>query len=320
MKVEIPDAVKADIPPTRWGKVLASTPVIMAVIATALAGLSSSEMSKAQYLRSLAAQQQSKAGDQWGYYQAKRLRETVLEEELDVLNDREAVQPLDAAAFSAAVKALPAGGDRAADRDRLAQLVESPAGQAALLALAAGATAAPPAAALPPAVASGLAGLQAPSAGPAAVEPLSDEVMASALRAARDQVAAYDQVTKPIAQAIDQGEALLRTLAGDAQTRLLQRSLLAARLRWNAARYASEAHLNQTIANLEELAVARSNHAADHHHERSGRFFLGMLAAQLGVIVATMAIAAKKRNLLWGFAAAAGLVSVVFASYVFAFV
>ncbi len=91
MKVEIPEAVKAELPPTRWGKVLASTPVIMAVVATALAGLSSSEMSKAQYLRSLAAQQQSKAGDQWGYYQAKRLRETVLEEEFDVLNDREAV-------------------------------------------------------------------------------------------------------------------------------------------------------------------------------------------------------------------------------------
>ncbi len=316
MKVEIPDAVKADIPPTRWGKVLASTPVIMAVVATALAGLSSSEMSKAQYLRSLAAQQQSKAGDQWGYYQAKRLRETILVQEFDLLNDREQVQPLAAAAFATAVKGLPAGGAR----DRLIELMDAPQGQAALQALAAGATAAPPAAALPPGIAAGIAGLQTGTESRVADEPVSDPEVAAALRGARDLALAYDQTTRPIAQTIDQGEAQLHALAGDAQTRLLQRSLLAARLRWNAARYASEAHLNQTIANLEELSVARSNHAAEHHHARSARFFLGMLAAQLGVIVATMAIAARKRSLLWGFAAAAGLVSVVFAAYVFAFV
>ena len=74
MKTEIPDALKTDVPQTQWGKLLLATPVVMTVIATLLAGLASSEMTRAQYARSFAAQLQSKAGDQWSYFQAKRLR------------------------------------------------------------------------------------------------------------------------------------------------------------------------------------------------------------------------------------------------------
>ena len=74
MKVQIPDQLKAEVPQTTWGKVLMSTPVVMTVVATMLAGLASSEMTRAQYDRALAAQQQSKAGDQWSFFQAKRLR------------------------------------------------------------------------------------------------------------------------------------------------------------------------------------------------------------------------------------------------------
>ena len=74
MKVTIPDELKRDIPQTGWGKILSATPIVMTVIATLLAGLASSEMTRAQYDRSLAAQQQSKAGDQWSFFQAKRLR------------------------------------------------------------------------------------------------------------------------------------------------------------------------------------------------------------------------------------------------------
>ena len=73
-QIKIPDALKADMPQSNWGKVLAATPVIMTVIATLLAGLASSEMTRAQYDRSLAAQQQNKASDEWGFFQAKRLR------------------------------------------------------------------------------------------------------------------------------------------------------------------------------------------------------------------------------------------------------
>jgi hypothetical protein len=54
--------------------VLTSTPVALTVVATILAAVSSSEMTLAQYHRALAAQNQSKASDQWNFFQFKRSR------------------------------------------------------------------------------------------------------------------------------------------------------------------------------------------------------------------------------------------------------
>src|SRR6266852_3465588 len=65
--------------------VLTATPVVLTVVATILAGLSTSEMTQAQYHRSLAAQNQSKASDQWGFFQAKRSRATSERATADVL-------------------------------------------------------------------------------------------------------------------------------------------------------------------------------------------------------------------------------------------
>src|SRR5262249_10304507 len=70
---------------TAWEVVLTATPVILTMLATVLAGLSSSEMTLSQYFRSVAAQNQSKAGDQWGLFQAKRIRGTTLEMEVSLL-------------------------------------------------------------------------------------------------------------------------------------------------------------------------------------------------------------------------------------------
>ena len=66
-------------PRTAWEKVITSTPIILTVVATILAGLSSGEMTRAQYHRALAAQNQSKVSDQWNFFQAKRIRGTNME-------------------------------------------------------------------------------------------------------------------------------------------------------------------------------------------------------------------------------------------------
>jgi hypothetical protein len=62
---------------TLWDIILTATPVILTVLATLLASRSASEMTQAQYYIALATQNQSKAGDQWAFFQAKRLRQTV---------------------------------------------------------------------------------------------------------------------------------------------------------------------------------------------------------------------------------------------------
>ena len=57
-----------DAPKSATAKALAAVPVALTVLATILAGLSSSEMTRSMYYRSLAAQHQSKAGSQWAFF------------------------------------------------------------------------------------------------------------------------------------------------------------------------------------------------------------------------------------------------------------
>lgn len=269
MKVEIPDSLKQDVPQTIWGKILTATPVVMAVLATMLAGLSSSEMTRAQYDRSLAAQQQSKAGDQWGFFQAKRLRGALQRSTLDVLQGLAPVRPLS----TELIEKIPSEARDAMVKGEVpvAPVVSVPGTNATV------------------------------------------EALTKALHAAEEQVSAFDAALQPINKMVEKAE---RELMAPSITR----DLTAARLRYAAARYDAEARLNQSVANIYELQVRKSNQSAERHHRRSQRFFFGMLAAQCGVIIATFAIAARKRNLLWSLAAAAGTAAIGFSVYVYLFV
>ncbi len=83
-------------------KIIIYTPVVLTVIATVLAGISSSEMSAAQYYRSIAAQMQSKVSDQWGFFQAKRLREEQCNTSIQILQNLTRPTPLDPQSLRAA--------------------------------------------------------------------------------------------------------------------------------------------------------------------------------------------------------------------------
>jgi hypothetical protein len=84
-KLPTPPAVGDDTRPRSLGDtIITATPVVLTVLATTLAGLSSNSMIQAQFQRSLAAQNQSRAGDQWAYFQAKRIRGVVLTRALDL--------------------------------------------------------------------------------------------------------------------------------------------------------------------------------------------------------------------------------------------
>jgi hypothetical protein len=297
MKTEIPENLKADLPPTGWGRILGMTPVVMTVIATALAGLASSEMTRAQYDRSLAAQLQSKAGDQWGLFQAKKLRSAFQKTAFDLLASSFELHPLDASALPAAaedrtaVELLQHGGSP--------ESAAAPATDGEIKAAIGAVEASSPD--------SEIAGLLAH---------VDDASLDRALRAAEDQVQALDAADQPAERAIAQLDSVL----GPAQKGVeasIRRDFTALRLRRESQRYDSEARLNQAIANIYELQVRKANISAERHHVRSQRFFYGMLGAQMAVIISALSIAARQRNLLWSLAAAAGLGAVSFAVYVY---
>jgi len=253
----------------------------MTVVATMLAGLASSEMTRAQYTRALAAQQQSKTGDQWAFFQAKRLRSALQLSTLDMLQSTAEVHRLDDATLASIALPVPPS---AAPLD--------PPTKAALDAVAVG----------------------RPDAEVAAlIEKLNDQTLEGAVRAARERADAFDAAEQPVNKAVEQ-------LESESTGKPNHRDVVGARLRYTAQRYDSEARLNQAIAYLYELQVRRSNLAAQRHERRSQRFFFGMLAAQAAVIIATFALAAKQRNLLWSVAAAAGAAAVGFAIYVYLFI
>ncbi len=322
MKLTIPDDLKKDVPPNQWGKILSSTPVVMTVVATLLAGLASSEMTRAQYDRALAAQQQSKAGDQWSFFQAKRLRSALQQNTLELLQSTTEIRPLDAAKLRQAAKALPAA---ASIRTNLLARLDLADGLPTLRALAQGEMPAPPAeAGLNPVLTAALdavADARPESEITPLLAPVSNPELDAALRSARDRSQAYDSAVKPFNAMLDLLEQLagrlpLNAAAGDS----LSRDITAVRLRCLSHRYETEARLNQRIANLLELQVRKSNLTAERHHRRSQRFFFGMLAAQAAVIVSTFALATQRRSLLWSLAAAAGLLAIFFAIYVYLFV
>ncbi len=294
MKTEIPDALKADVPPTKWGKLLLATPVVMTVIATLLAGLASSEMTRAQYDRAFAAQLQSKAGDQWSYFQAKRLRGVMQRNTLDLLRSTTMVRPLDEAA-------LKQFGDLAPQT---------------IAALQTGQLPPLPPATLDPKLKAALEAVEN-SRPENEIAPrllaLTAKDLDEALKTARDRAQAFDLALQPVNEAMDRIDKSLAAAPSSDTTR----DFTAARLRGTAARYDAEARLNQAVANVLELQVRLNNLAAERHHRRSGWFFFGMLAAQAAVIIATFAIAARQRNLLWSLAAIAGLGAIAFAIYVY---
>lgn len=303
MATQIPDELKAGLPQTKWGKVLGMTPVVMTVIATLLAGLSNGEMTRAQYTRALAAQQQSKAGDQWGFFQAKRLRSAIQLGTLDVvqLTDRGHQSNADALRAFAATLPDPAGV------------------QAALTYLLAGRLPEAVAAAKPdPTVQAALDGIEQVLPDPELTQRLNaakPELVATAIRAAQENVHTFDDRLRPVVTGGDRlGDAIDAAAQKD-----LGRDFAELRLRYSALRYDAEAALNRAVAGLYEVQVRQSNLIAERHQRRSQQFFYGMLGAQAAVIIATFALAAQRRNVLWSLAATAGLGALTFAAYVFLF-
>jgi len=322
--IKVPDELKQDLPQSSWGKIIIATPVVMTVVATLLAGLANSEMTKAQYERSLGAQMQSKAGDQWGFFQAKRLRSSIQVSTLEIIGATVSSPNFDANRLLQAVEQLPNDEAGEAQKKPLLALLNSTEGKSALHCLSTGSLPSFTASFKPSEpIAAVQHALELNEESPetnALVSKLSDKDLNADLAAARAQVKAFDELTKPVNQALAKLSNDLQRLRADGLDGGQALALSTAKLRYEAQRYEAEARLNQQVAGMLELQVRKANLSSERHHRRSQKFFFGMLGAQFGAIASTFAIATQKRNLLWGLAAAAGFLSLSMAGYVYLFV
>ena len=76
-------------------------------------------------------------------------------------------------------------------------------------------------------------------------------------------------------------------------------------------------HRSAHYGRIITVQVRHSGYESDRHRERSTKFFYSMLIAQLGVTVASLALARQQRNWLWLVAALAGFTALTFSGYVY---
>lgn len=407
-----PETPDNDKPRSKFDTLLTSTPVILTVLSTLLAGLSSSEMTKAQYHRALAAQNQSKAGDQWNFFQAKRIRGTNMDTTADVIAALAEPGAVDRARLSAFKSELVADLDRTkAESEKLVKMVndaKSALGSSSESVLRSSVQLKESAnKAWSNAVANqknmgtlmegekatnafdSVAKNALPEVKDSPVEdsaindvlkairerktekqtaPLmpkvSEESLHEALETAEDNAQRFDAACDPIndvlkvagfavadqvkltrsfqraaaqfTQSLDDAGVAdkkdlddirktsttiqrtadrLKTQAGQ-----LYADFVSSRHHFNARRYEKEARYNIAVASLYEVQVRKSSWNSERHRMRSGYFFFGMLAAQAGVTIATLALAVKFRSILWSVASLAGLAAIAIAVVVYLYV
>ena len=320
-------------PKSIWEKIFTSTPVIMTVVATILAGLSSGESSQSQYFRAMAAQNQSKAGDQWAYFQAKKTRSAMASQErLNLLGQ---AKPLTDASIASLQEMLPAqlGGGSATKNSTLFSQVHEPAFKEAILSLNKP---------LPKAdvlkfsdpefqeIFTAISRGDENSIDDKKIVQLKDEVIEAAMATARKMVAdSDDQIAATTKSAKGYQEALeligMKTEAaktGDSAVspfRQIVMDFTYAKLNFESARLEREARLNQNVATIYEVIVNKSSWQSQRARTRSKFFFYGMLAAQAAVTIATMALAVRDKNWLWGIAAAIGFVAIGYGAYIYVY-
>lgn len=327
--------------------ILTSLPVVLTVVATVLAGLSSGEMTRAQYYRSMAAQMQAKASDQWSYFQAKRGRSIDALQALDLLSISAHPGSLDAGVLRAASAGLKqaAGGDakfapRAADLDvELSAVLAGPNWAGAMEVV----NGHPPTVVDQPIASSRV--LEAMSEvekdqSEAVMAPLLRQItgdeIADAQRVVNDNLNAFDASFEPAGKVLDKlrgiftresqlwtdfvrgGVGVAKGSGQDIDS--AQADVTAARLRETSMRYDREADYNKSLGQLCEVLVRQAGVHCTRAQARSALFFYCMLAAQAGVVISSLSLAIRRGNAFWLMAAVAGAAAVMASSYVYLFI
>lgn len=389
----------AEKPKTAWDRIVTITPVLLTVISTLLAGLSSGEMTRAQYHRALAAQNQSKASDQWSFFQAKKIRGTEVELFLERLAatsrpgtitaamvrssymllvgtlqdirekasqlDQSSAKSEDAAhrpALDAFLRHGSAGQGLASASKRLDAAMQDP-----KLFEYVGTRALPDSKSLEDMdqeardalndaqlseVVKAIGDRKPTASILGMVKPIMPETIQAGIRGAEARNLAVDKSTDPYSDQIDKITNLIQELLGAvalahqvavmaelgssspsnsgpmqaflrSETKVksaadeLNRLWQVARYDFTLRRYKREASENQRTATMFEVQVYKSGATSENHALRSRFFFLGMLGAQAGVTISSLALAAKQKSMLWTVATLAGVSALIFSAWVY---
>jgi hypothetical protein len=298
------DAPPADEPKSLFEKMGAALPVALTAIATAFAGLSSSEMSQAMYWRSAAAQDQAKTNDQWSLAGFKR--------------DRSLIAQSAAAQLRAGVGYRPAPPPADVHPQLATRVRGALSGQVVSRSD------------LPPhddepilAVLAAIHDRRPESEVVALARQVDrdrlDQIISDAALAVREAEASWDPLGAELERiAVASVAAAEKASGDDARARAAEAGATqAARYEAEYRRYRTEATLNQRLGFLYEVRVKTSTAQSDRHRERSKNFFYAMLAGQVGATVASLGLARQRNSALWAVAGIAGVVAVVFGVYVY---
>lgn len=298
----------ADEPRSFMDKLGAALPIALTAIATAFAGMSTSELQQAMFWRSAASQDQSKATNQWTLAGFKRDRSLIMQSTATTLRVHAGY------ADPGFDGPPPSASDGAANgREWLA-------GKG------------PPPAKLPEVVDPNLNDLlkairerepEADVLKKARVVPQNEinQTIDDAEKAVEQIDKEWDPFVKSATKYVqDRVRSAAKAKSDDkdraaatTQTTALQAALYEMEQR----RYRAESTLNQGIGFLYEARVKVSTAESDRHRERSKNFFYAMLAAQVGATIASLAMARKEKSALWFLASLAGVVALLIGVYVY---
>jgi hypothetical protein len=304
-----------DEPKGLLDKLGAALPIALTAIATAFAGMSTSELQQAMFWRSAAAQDQAKATNQWTLAGFKRDRSLTMQ------------------STAATLRAQAGYPDLGLDREPRAS--------------GTGAT-------NNPTDSQGLDWLQGKGPPPAKLQEVADGNLKELLRAIRERDPEEEILKKArmvpqagINHTIDDAEKAVEQIDREwdpvvkAATKYVQdrvksaagvkpddkkgragatthaTGLQAALFEMEQRRYRAEATLNQGIGFLYEARVKVSTAESDRHRERSKNFFYAMLVGQIGAVISSLALARKRKSALWLLAGLSGVVAVAIGAYVY---
>lgn len=263
-----------------FDKLGAALPIALTALATAFAGMSTSELQLAMFWRSYAAQDQAKATSQWTLAGFKRDRSLICQG---------TAAQLRAAASSPSSPKF----EGASSQNSLASEWLNGNG--------------PPPASLPEVSDASLAKLLADIQTRVPEAELLKEASRIPAAAINTQL---DNAEKAVEELDKEWEPTLKaanTLVAE-QTKN-RAGAQAAGFELDQRRYRIESGLNQGLGFLYEARVKVSSAESEKHQRKSKYFFYAMLSAQIGATIASLALARKRKSLLWALAGCTGLVA-----------